>query len=408
MYISAMERLITVVQQLSLARDLDTIMAIVRTAARDLTGADGATFILREGDNCFYADENAIAPLWKGKRFPMSRCISGWAMTHRRAAVVEDIYRDPRIPVDAYEPTFVKSLLVVPIRTLDPIGAIGNYWAAHHVPSAEEVKLLQALADTTAVAIENVRLCSDLERRVRERTSELETANRDLDDFCHSVSHDLRAPVRAIAGFCGLITKDHASRIDAEMQRKLSVINDEAARMGRLIEDLLVFSRLGRKALKPVELDMDALAERALERLRLDQDDGRAVVKIGTLPNALGDMTLLDQVWTNLLSNALKFSAKQAEPVIEVDGRDTGAEIEYSVRDNGAGFDPQYADRLFQTFQRLHHQNDFPGTGVGLALVNRIVRRHGGRVSAEGAVGAGATFRFTLPKAITPAASLLR
>ncbi len=174
-YGHAMEQLVEVVQRLSMARDLATVMDIVKHAARALTGADGATFVLRDGDKCFYADEDAISPLWKGQRFPMDVCISGWAMLNRQPAVIEDIYADSRIPADAYRPTFVKSLAMVPIRTLDPVGAIGNYWAERHQPSPEQVKVLQALADTTAVALENVQVYAELEKRVRERTLELET-----------------------------------------------------------------------------------------------------------------------------------------------------------------------------------------------------------------------------------------
>ncbi len=172
-YPQAMEQLVEVVQRLSMARDLATVMDIVRKAARNLTGADGATFVLRDGNKCFYAEEDAISPLWKGQRFPMNICISGWVMLNRAPAVIEDIYADPRIPADAYRPTFVRSLAMVPIRTMDPIGAIGNYWAQPHNPTAQQVKLLQALADTTAVAMENVRIYEELEQRVRERTSEV-------------------------------------------------------------------------------------------------------------------------------------------------------------------------------------------------------------------------------------------
>ena len=172
--------LVQAVQQLSMARDVPTVQEIVRRTARSLTGADGATFVLRDGDQCYYADEDAIAPLWKGRRFPMSSCISGWVMLHRQPVIIEDIYADPRIPQSAYRPTFVKSLVMVPIRTLDPIGAIGNYWATPHQPTAHEVELLQALADTTAVALEHVRVIADLEQRVKERTHELEERNQEL------------------------------------------------------------------------------------------------------------------------------------------------------------------------------------------------------------------------------------
>jgi diguanylate cyclase (GGDEF)-like protein len=176
-YIRATKRLIDVIQELSLARSLETIMAIVRVAARELTNADGASFVLRDKDQCFYADENAIAPLWKGQRFSMKICISGWTMNNRQPAIIEDIYGDDRIPFVVYQPTFVKSLAMVPIRTLDPIGAIGVYWATRHLPTPDEVEILQALADTTAVALENVKVYTELEQRVQDRTAELEFTN---------------------------------------------------------------------------------------------------------------------------------------------------------------------------------------------------------------------------------------
>lgn len=179
-HLQAMKHLVTVVQKLSLARSLEAIVEIVRLAARELTCADGASFVLRDGDQCFYADESAVEPLWKGQRFPMSICISGWTMNHRQAAVIEDIYGDERIPYGIYQPTFVKSLAMVPIRTLDPMGAIGVYWAHRHQPTSEEVEILQALADTTAVSMENVRLYTELEQRVQKRTAELEYANTNL------------------------------------------------------------------------------------------------------------------------------------------------------------------------------------------------------------------------------------
>lgn len=175
-----LERFITVIQELALARNIGTVMAIVRHAARALSGADGASFVLREGAMCYYADEDAISPLWKGQRFPMSACISGWVMLNQQAAIVEDIATDPRIPLEAYQSTFVKSLVMVPIRPVAPLGAIGIYWARPYRATAEEVKLLQALADSTATAIENVQLYAELEQRVEERTTELGAANEAL------------------------------------------------------------------------------------------------------------------------------------------------------------------------------------------------------------------------------------
>ncbi|HLO86460.1 MAG TPA: sensor domain-containing diguanylate cyclase [Nostocaceae cyanobacterium] len=179
-YLRAMERLLLVVQELSLARCLEEIMQIVRVATRELTGSDGSTFVLRDNGYCYYADEDAIAPLWKGQKFPINSCVSGWAMLNHRPAVIEDIYKDDRVPIDVYRATFVKSLVMVPIRTLEPLGAIGTYWANYYQPRIEEVKLLQALADTTAVALENVLVHSELEQRVRDRTATLEATNNRL------------------------------------------------------------------------------------------------------------------------------------------------------------------------------------------------------------------------------------
>ena len=171
-----LQYLIQVIQKLATAHDLESIMAVVRTGARQLTHADGATFVLRDRDLCYYADEDAISPLWKGGRFPMSACISGWVMLNNQAVILEDIYADSRIPADAYRPTFVKSLAMVPIRSREPIGAIGNYWATHHCPSPEEMELLQTLADAAAVAMENVYLYDAQEQRIQERTAQLQHA----------------------------------------------------------------------------------------------------------------------------------------------------------------------------------------------------------------------------------------
>jgi HD-GYP domain-containing protein (c-di-GMP phosphodiesterase class II) len=177
--------LVAAIQELALARSITEIQDIVRKAARRLTSADGATFVLRDNEQCYYADEDAISPLWKGQRFPLEACISGWAMLNREPAVIEDIYADDRIPHDAYRPTFVKSLAMVPIRTLDPVGAIGNYWAERHQPTDREVELLQALADSTAVAMENVRAYDELERAGLDTLRRLALAAEYRDDATH-------------------------------------------------------------------------------------------------------------------------------------------------------------------------------------------------------------------------------
>lgn len=180
-YVRGMERLLDAVQELSLARDLPTVLRIVRSVARELTGCDGATFVLNDSDSfCFYADEDAIAPLWKGLRFPQESCVSGWVMRNAKPVIIPDVFSDPRIPADAYRPTFVKSMVMVPIRTTQPVGAIGNYWAQHHIPRATDIRLLQALAGAASVAMENVTFYAELEGRVRLRTQQLTQAQQVL------------------------------------------------------------------------------------------------------------------------------------------------------------------------------------------------------------------------------------
>jgi signal transduction histidine kinase len=398
-YALGMERLMAAIQELSLARDLETVMRVVRRAARELCGADGASFVLRDGAMCLYADEDAIAPLWKGKRFPMEACISGWAMTHREAAVVQDIYADPRIPASAYRPTFVKSLAIEPIRTAAPIGAIGTYWAATHRTTDDELKLLEALANSTSVALENVHLFAELEARVRARTAQLEAANRELEAFSYSVSHDLRAPLRTIDGFSRALEQDLGDRLDGETLDHLARIRSAAARMNTLIDDMLVLAQVSRGQLRDERVDLSEMARAIVVDLSAQARPRQVDVAIAGDLVARGDPPLLRAVLENLLGNAFKFTARESEARVEMGASAGAGERVFYVRDNGAGFDMQYAEKLFAPFQRLHSPRDYPGTGVGLATVQRIVRRHGGRVWAQGEPGRGATFSFTLPAA---------
>lgn len=395
-YLRGTERLISAVRELSLARDLNSVQEIVRRAARELTGADGATFILRDHDKCYYVDEDAIGPLWKGRRFPMTSCISGWAMMNRQAVVVDEIYADERIPHAAYRPTFVRSLAMVPIRTDDPIGAIGNYWANNYRASNEELKLLQALADSTSVAIENIQIYSELDQRVRDRTAQLEAANKELDAFCYSVSHDLRAPLRAIRGFSAQLMSNHSGQLDQEGLAHLQRVSKAADRMSGLIDDLLNLSHITSSDLRRETINLSDMAREVVDAIR-SADVQRAVeVGIAADVEAYGDKKLLRIVLENLFSNAWKFTRRRADARIEF-GVLEGSMDTYFVRDNGAGFDMEQARRLFGAFQRLHSPEEFEGTGVGLATVRRIILKHGGNIWAQSAVDRGATFCFTLP-----------
>ena len=392
-YAEGMERLLQVMQELSVPRSLEIVTAIVRTAARELSGADGATFVLRDPPHCYYVDEDAIEPLWKGKRFPLEACISGWSMLHREQVVIEDIYADSRIPHDAYRPTFVKSLAMTPIRAADPIGAIGIYWARSYRPTDAQLRLLQGLANSTSIAMANVELFADLERRVAERTAQLQASNHELDAFSSAVSHDLRAPLRAIDAFTLQVAEDHGEALGSLGCATLDRVRGAVKRMQGQIESLLDMSRIARVPLARVEVDLAPMAREVLGELQRANPERVVHVAIEPELRVDGDPRLLRLVLDNLLSNAWKFTRHQPRARIEIGRRPDGAIV---ISDNGAGFDPTYTEKLFAPFQRLHSAEQFEGTGVGLATVQRIIRRHGGEIRAEGSPGQGATFWFTL------------
>jgi signal transduction histidine kinase len=237
-----------------------------------------------------------------------------------------------------------------------------------------------------------------LEARVRERTAQLERANQEIESFSYSVSHDLRAPLRAVDGYARLLEEDHSAALDADARRLLTVVRDEARRMGVLIDDLLNFSRLSRQTLRPSPLNLTTMAEGIIGELRRARPERTIDLAAAPLPDALADAATMRQVLVNLLSNAVKYAKREGPIRIELGGRSEGDMNAYWVRDEGVGFDMRYVDKIFGVFQRLHG-DDFEGTGVGLAIVDRIVSKHGGAVRAEGAPGQGACFHFTLPAA---------
>ncbi len=337
-YTRRMERLLQAVQELSLARSLPEIQVIVRTAARELTGCDGASFVLKDDGFCYYADEYAIAPLWKGSRFPLENCVSGWAMRHRESVVIPDIYVDERVPHEAYRPTFVKSMVMVPIRKVDPIGAIGNYWAFEREATEKEVFLLQALADSTSIAMENVQLYSELEQRVRDRTAELEQANDEIHKL--SITDELTGLNNRRGFYLRSEAALHASRrqggscllvfLDVD---GLKLVNDTQghevgdallADVGELLRGTVresdVIARIGGDefCVLIVEPDCDqtALRNRLLDAFdRFNEDSDRTYVlsaSIGMVPVAPADADTIDE----LLSRAdeLMYEEKKGKP----------------------------------------------------------------------------------------------
>jgi len=489
--------LVEVVQRLSLARSRDEIQEIVRRAARQLTGADGATWILRDRDFCFYADEDAISPLWKGQRFPLDACVSGWVMLNSQPAVIPDIYSDPRVPHEAYRPTFVKSLAMVPIRRVDPVGAIGNYWATHHRATDEEVQLLQALADSTAVALENIHALDELERlahatvaftfvgdgvvlvdasdvvrswnpaaeritgvpagaivgrqiedvlggwhdvadriptvdaasatphrellpfRVGDRELWLalsgsrfeqgvvyafgdgradHTADRRRAESIATMSHELRTPLAAVAGAATTLrAKDGA--LDARQRSQLlQIIDDEAARLRTMLEQVLLASRVegahdldvAAEPVDPFELASEVAATiRAGDQSAVIDVAGAAGLELIPLD---GEKT--SQVLRNLVENAVRYSGG-GRVELKVDATDDS--VRFSVRDDGPGIAREEQLRIFDRFYRGAAGIGTSGTGLGLYISRELVTRMGGRIWVESAGDPGSTFVVELP-----------
>jgi PAS domain S-box-containing protein len=317
-----------------------------------------------------------------------------------------------------------RSVLIVPLRVRgQSLGAItfvtgesGRTFGIADLAFAED------LARRAAIAVDNARLYkktqdslnelkanadviaklnAELEQRVQQRTSQLEEANRELEAFSYSVSHDLRAPVRSIHSFAQILGEDHSKGLSTEGRRLLGIVQASAERMGRLIDDLLRFSRTGRQSMQQTTVDMKQIAEDVFLELTRHETTRNIQFTVGPLPPALGDPSMIRQVLTNLLSNALKFSPRDSTAVISVTGEEHENFNGYSVRDNGVGFKMEYAHKLFGVFQRLHSDHEFPGTGVGLALVQRIIHRHGGTISAHSDPGKQTIFTFTLQKGET-------
>lgn len=398
--------LVSTVERLSAAQSLDQIIRIVHDTARAISGADGVTFVLRDGDQCHYVDEDAIGPLWRGRRFPLTACISGWCMLNGKAAVIPDIYADDRIPHDAYRPTFVKSLVMTPVRVEDPLAAIGAYWAERRTFTDEELALLEGLARSTAAAIAAVQARESLhqnEQRLRAAVSQLAHADRlgEMGKMSSALAHELNQPLSAANVYLGgarrLLEGD-----DAEASRPLlkAAVDKAQAQLSRSAEVIRRLRRFIGKG-EPVRerADVALLVAEALDIIKVDPrwaDADLTLTLDDDLPPALADGVQIQQVVLNLVRNGLEAMGEAPVKAVTVTvSASPEGRIELRVADRGPGVRPEVAGRLFQPF--VSSKPD--GMGMGLALCREIVEDHGGRLWVEDNPGGGAVFAFSLPAA---------
>lgn len=399
----SMERLVETIQQLSLAPNLESVMRIVRSTARSLTGADGATFVLREGDKCYYADEDAISPLWKGNRFPMETCISGWVMLHKKNTVIENIYADDRIPAAAYRPTFVKSLIMVPIRTMDPIGAIGTYWAVHHKPSVEEVAVLQALADVTAVSMENISVRNSLEQQVLARTKELaDSLEREkmLSDmkstFVSMAAHEFRTPLSTIMSSISLtqnyVQTGHISKCIKHFDRIKSSVHN----LTDIMNDFLSLEKLeqGKVIAERERLDLRTFLRSIVDELDSMLKEKQAIhFSYAGCADVYMDKKIIRNILLNLLSNAIKYSDQDIDLRVLI--MDDQAVI--VVKDRGIGIPEEQQQYVFGKFFRASNVDNRLGTGLGLNIVKHYVELLDGTIHFSSKKGEGTSFSVSVP-----------
>ena len=386
---------VDLVQSLALAKSNGALIEALKRGARQIIGSDGVTVVFKDGDKCFYIAEDAMAPLFAPNRFPQDICISGWVMQNASSVVIPDIYVDSRIPIEVYRPTFVKSLGMVPIRSKDPIGALGFYWAREYTMNAEELRLAQALGDAASTALENIAHQENLEQRVRERTEQLSLTLSDLQLFAGNVAHDLRSPLSVIQANAQLLLR--AQLADQDDRESLGDILHASRHMSSMLQGLLELSKVTSAPLQRQRIDLSAIAQDVARTLRGAHTDRQVALEIEPELKAEADPALMRIVLNNLMDNAWKYTSKRPQALIRFGRADTTQGPAFMVQDNGAGFDSE-ASPPFAAFTRFHTANEFPGTGLGLTTVHRAIRRLAGKVWVESRRDDGARFYFQLPE----------
>jgi PAS domain S-box-containing protein len=424
---------------------IDTIMSITKQIKQD-TGIEAVGIRLHEGEDYPYYVANGFTEDFLGKeRYLCQRDDKGNLVRDERGSPYLECMcgniisgrTDPKLPFFTEEGSFwtncttellatttekdrqartrnrcnsegYESVALVPLRSGEKIiGLLQLNDRRRNMFTPELIKFFEGMSTSIGIALlrqkaqdEIKKLNTELDDRVKQRTAELVTANKYLDAFNYSIAHDLKAPLRAISGFSHILAEDYRDKIDAEGKRLVKVIGENTSRMGQLIDDLLALAHVNKLEMQVSDINMTELAQSVCNELKATPiySDRSIEVSVQALAPARGDLTLVKQILTNLISNSMKFTSRREKALIEVGGYVKGAENVYYVKDNGAGFDMKYVDKLFDVFHRLHAQEEFGGTGIGLVIVDSAVRRNGGTVWAEAEVDKGATFRFTLPK----------
>ena len=385
--------LVDVILRLSSSRSFEDITRVFRESARYLIGADGITVVLRDNGQCSYVEEDAIAPLWKGKRFPMSACISGWCMLNGQQVVIRDIYQDDRIPHDAYRPTFVKSLAMTPIRTDNPIGAIGAYWDAEYEPSQEQLRMLQALGDSAAMALENAQLIAAL-RDASERK----------DAFLSMLAHELRNPLAPIRN--GIHLLQLQGREPEIVEQACGIMERQVVHMTRIVDDLLDVARInnGKVSLKRGRTDIAAALRQCVGDRRQQIESVGLTLKFDVPMTPVwinADTTRMTQVVGNLLDNARKYTPAGGTVTVSARVEPASSNVVIDVQDTGVGIAPKVLPHVFESFTQADTSLDRTagGLGLGLAIAKGLVRLHDGTLSAHSnGIGQGSRFTVTLPR----------
>jgi len=384
------------VEKLSAADGMDGIIEAVRRCARAVSGADGVSFVMRDGDQCHYVEEDAVGPLWKGKRFPLTACISGWCMLNNQAAIIPDIYVDPRIPYDAYRPTFVKSLVMVPVRAKAPIAAIGSYWSKVREFREDEVAMLEALSRSTAAAI------SAVQARERQARLQAELAHygrlNEMGQMVSAFAHELNQPLAAANNYLRAATRTQEVENIAspKLAELIAKADGQFTRAADIIKRIRGFA--AKKEASESAEDVAPMIAEAAELARLDPRHRGVELRLDIedgLPCVLIDKVQIMQVLLNLLRNAFEAMDGREIRRVTVSASRMPDMVEIAVADTGPGLAPEVAARLFQPFVTTKEA----GMGVGLSICRTLVESQGGRLWYQEALQGGAEFRFSLPLA---------